>query len=216
MEPIFKLLNWQRQDLIDTVQTLIQPQITVHLDSMIPESIHIIKTAIPTSKSSFDQLITHCLSTPVEFNKFKISSDSITCNFNFLSQDQTFPFLTFKQTETFDQDFLQKKLLSLTFQYDIPNTHLSFHIPESRYIFVWNASYNTFVGDLGCSYAKFLANFKLPANESEAPPETSNIERTHNQSVWLKWPILGQFSLNGPDIGFRGMTFYDHLLLLLS
>ena len=109
MEPIFKLLNWQRQDLIDTVQTLIQPQITVHLDSMIPESIHIFKTAIPTSKSSFDQLVTHCLSTPVEFNKFKISANSITCNFNFLSQDQTLPFLTFKQTKTFDQDFLQKK-----------------------------------------------------------------------------------------------------------
>ena len=177
MEPIFKPLKWQLQDLLDTVETIIKPQIPVHLGSDIPESIHIFKSAIPPSKDSFDQLVNLCLTTPVEFNKFKVSTNSISCNFSFLSQDQNLQILTFKKIKSSDQDSLQKKLLSLKFQYDIPNTHLSFIIPASRYLFVWNASYNTFVGDLGCSYSKFLENFQPPATESETAPGTSGIER---------------------------------------
>ena len=41
MEPIFKPLKWQLQDLLDTVETIIKPQIPVHLGSAI------FKSAIP-------------------------------------------------------------------------------------------------------------------------------------------------------------------------
>ena len=117
-------------------------------------------------------MVKKCLSIPVEFNTFKVlPNNTISCNFTFYSQDQTIPFLSFQQIEPFDNDLVQKKLLSLKFNYDIPNTRLSFHVPGTHYSFVWNASYNSYVGDKGCSYSTFLANYKRPqTSESEAPP----------------------------------------------
>ena len=87
-------------------------------------------------------------------------------------QHQTFLLVSFQQLQPFDPILLQKKLLSLKFNYTVPHSHLTFAVLETRYKFVFNASYDQYITDGGQSYTKFIASYSgsLGATYSGSPP----------------------------------------------
>ena len=169
MEPVYRVLNWHKQDVLDTVEGLLKPYIQIHLDSQLPLTIQLFRLPMPTSKTAFEALVTKCLSIPVEFNSFKIlPNNTISCKFSFFSQQQTLTLVYFQQLKPYDLVLLQKKLISLKFSYTIPNTHLSFDVLNTKFRFIFNASYNAYVADRGWSYSTFLSNYKGPPLSAEA------------------------------------------------
>ena len=134
MEPQYRVLNWHKQDIIDTIEGLLKPDIQIQMESKLPSTIQLVGLPIPASKTDFETSIAKCLTIPVEFENFKIlPNNTISCRFAFFSQYQTFKLVDFQQPKTFDLDSIQKKLFSLKFSYTVPNTHLSFNIINTEF-----------------------------------------------------------------------------------
>ena len=72
MEPIYRVLSWHKQDILDTVEGAVKPFIQIKLDSKLPLSIHLFRLSLPPSNVEFQALITKCSSIPVEFHTFTI------------------------------------------------------------------------------------------------------------------------------------------------
>ena len=135
MEPVYRVLQWHKQDVLDTVEGLLKPYIQIQLDSQLPLHIQLFRLPLPPSKIAFEALVQKCLSIPVEFHSFKLlPNDTISCKFSFYSQEQTLTFICFQQLEPYDLVLVQKKLISLKFSYTIPNTHLSFDIIATKLV----------------------------------------------------------------------------------
>ena len=86
MEPVFKMLDWQREDIIDTLTSLFQQQIpTLVLKPVLPTSIALFTTGLPTSEDFFHKLTDYCLTKTVQFKDFSITANKLKCTFNFLT-----------------------------------------------------------------------------------------------------------------------------------
>ena len=182
MEPIYRVLTWHKQDVMATVEGLVQ----INLDSKLPLTIRLFRLHLPTDKVEFETLIAKCLSIPVEFNSFKLLPDlTISCQFSFFFQTQNFTLVSFQQLKPYDIVLLQKKLTPLKFNYTIPQTHLSFDVLNTRYNFIFNASYNQYVTDHGGqSYSKFLSNWP-PLNVGASGSVPALIVQQPSQAISL-------------------------------
>ena len=98
MEPVYRVITWHKQDILDTIEGVLKPFIQIHLDSKLPLAIHLFRLPLPTNKIEFEALIAKCLSIPVEFNSFKLLPNlTISCQFSFFLQHQTFTLVSFQQ-----------------------------------------------------------------------------------------------------------------------
>ena len=158
MEPIYRIMSWHKQDILDTIEGAVKPYMQIALDSQLPLSVHMFRVALPPNNVEFQALVAKCSTVSVEFNTFTIQPNmTITCRFNFNMQFQTFLVVSFQQLQPFDPTLLQKRLSSLKFVYTIPYTHLTFAVLNSKYKFVYNGSYSTYITDGGQSYTNFIA-----------------------------------------------------------
>ena len=67
MEPVFKMLDWQRQDVLDTLTSLVEQQIpALILNPVLPKSIPLFEAELPSSEDFFKKLIDHCLAKQVQ------------------------------------------------------------------------------------------------------------------------------------------------------
>ena len=171
MEPVFKMLDWQREDIIDTLTSLVQQHLpTVVLKAVLPPSIPLFMTRLPSSEEYFNKLTAHCLDNTVQFQDFSITNNELNCKFLFMTNStvQDIQVFKFPEDPTSNQDLIVKHLQNLVFVYSIPQTNLSFHVTEpAAYTFRWNSSYEQFVGHKVFSYTEFLNS--LPPSSSSPP-----------------------------------------------
>ena len=114
MEPIYRVMTWHKQDILDTLEGAVKPYIQIAFDSQLPLTIHMFRLPLPPNKVEFQNLVAKCSNVPVEFNTFTIQPNmTITCRFNFKLQFQTFVVVSFLQLQQFDPNLLQKRLSSL-------------------------------------------------------------------------------------------------------
>ena len=130
MELVFKMLDWQRQDVLDTLTSLVEQQIPALLKPVLPKSIPLFETGLPGSEDLFNKLTDYCLAKPVQFKDFSITANELNCKFNYMTNEtnQDVQVFEFPDAELFDQDLISKHLQSLVFVYSISQTNLSFHI----------------------------------------------------------------------------------------
>ena len=146
MEAIFQLMQYQKQDIIDTLESTLAPHVNLALDSLLPSTISMFHTPLPATNDKFKELIQKCNTISCEFNLFTLTSDSvITCKFNFFQQYTTLRVIGFELVKKIDLQVMQKRLSNLQFFYTIPFSHLSFAVQNTSCKFVFNASYNEFV-----------------------------------------------------------------------
>ena len=108
---------------------------------------------------------------------------------------QTFPLVSFQQLQPYDPILLQKKLSSLELNYAIPHSHLTFDVVNTRYKFVFNASYDQYITDRGQSYSTFLANYSGSLNASSsgsAPPPVLTVQQPAQNISLAPLTLLGQ------------------------
>ena len=111
MEPIYRVMTWHKQDILDTLEGAVKPYIQIAFDSQLPLTIHMFRLPLPPNKAEFNNLLAKCSNVPVEFDTFTIQPDmTITCRFNFNMQWQKFVVVSFIQLKQFDPDLLQKRL----------------------------------------------------------------------------------------------------------
>ena len=86
MEPVFKMLDWQREDIIDTLTSLVQQHLpTLVLKPVLPTSIPLFITGLPASEEFFNKLTAHCLANTVQFQDFSITNNELNCKFHFMT-----------------------------------------------------------------------------------------------------------------------------------
>ena len=91
VEPIYCIMTYQKQDMLDTIEGALSPYLRIALDSQLPLSIPMFRIPLPTSDEKFQALVTKCTSISGEFNSFTIQSNStISCRFHFNIQYSTF------------------------------------------------------------------------------------------------------------------------------
>ena len=149
MEPVFKMLDWQREDIIDTLTSLVQQHLpTLVLKPVLPTSIPLFITGLPASEEFFNKLTAHCLANTVQFTDFSITNNELNCKFLFMTNPtvQDVQVFEFPDDPSSNQDLKIKHLQNLVFVYSIPKTNLSFHVTEPAYTVRWNSSYEQFVG----------------------------------------------------------------------
>ena len=175
MEPVFKPLDWQREDILDTLNSLVQqhlPKLVVK--TVLPLSIPLFLTALPESELEFNKLTTHCLENPVQFQDFSIDNCGIKCKFLFITNTapHEIPVFKFQDTDaqTLKLEPMVKHLHNLVFIYSIPKTNISFHVQEPAYTFRWNSSYEMYVGNKGINYTEFI-NGLLPSETAPTSPQ---------------------------------------------
>ena len=120
MEAIFQLMEYQKRDILDSIESTLAPYVSLALDSKLPNSITMFHTPLPPNNSAFQELVKKCHSVSTEFNLFTLNSDfNITCKFIFFQQYQTLQVINFKQIGLIGLPILQKKLTNLHF-YSMP------------------------------------------------------------------------------------------------
>ena len=103
MEPIYRVLTWHKQDILDTIEGVVKPFIQIQLDAKLPLSIHLFRLPLPPTNVEFEALIAKCSSIPVEFNTFTLLPNlTISFRFSFFMQKQTFPLVSFQQLQPYD------------------------------------------------------------------------------------------------------------------
>ena len=58
MEAIFQLMQYQKQDIIDTLESTLAPHVNLALDSLLPSTISMFHTPLPATNDKFKELIT--------------------------------------------------------------------------------------------------------------------------------------------------------------
>ena len=150
IEPIYRIMTYQKQDILDTLESTLSPYLSIALDSQLPLSIPMFRIPLPTSDESFQALVTKCTSVSGEFTSFTIQSNfTISCCFRFNAIYSTFVVVKYDIMQQIDLTILQKRLSALKFSYTIPYSHLSFAIPNTAYKFVYNSSYSHYITDDG-------------------------------------------------------------------
>ena len=82
----FKILNYMRRDMIDSIEGVTSPDITLAMDLKILVSIKMFTTDLPLSVLAFNELVRKCANVSTVFNLFTLlNSDTITCRFSFLN-----------------------------------------------------------------------------------------------------------------------------------
>ena len=79
MQAHFKILNYMRRDMIDSIEGLTSPDLTLAMDSKIPVSIKMFTAQLPLSVIAFNELVRKCANGSTVFNLFTGRSDTITC-----------------------------------------------------------------------------------------------------------------------------------------
>ena len=162
MEAIFQLMEYQKRDILDSIESTLTPYLSLALDSKLPNSITMFHTPLPPNNSAFQELVKKCHSVSTEFNLFTLNSDfNITYKFNFFQQYKTLQVIGFKQIGIIDLPVLQKKLSNLIFFYTIPHSHLSFAVQNTSYKFIYNSSYNEFVAHDATNYEQFISTYSV-------------------------------------------------------
>ena len=134
MQAHFKLLNYMRRDITDSIEGVASPDITLAMDSKLPVSIDMFTTDLPSSVEAFDKLVKKCANVSNVFNLFTLlNSDTITCRFSFFEQYQDVPVISYKPGLSTDLTQTQNKLHKLSFFYSIPFSNLSFSIPSTPF-----------------------------------------------------------------------------------
>ena len=111
MEAIYRIMSYQKQDILDTIESTLAPHIKIALDSRLPQSISMFKTPLPPNNEKFKDLVTKCTTISCEFNLFIIQSDStISCQFNFYQQYTTLVVVAFELMQKVDLKIMQKHL----------------------------------------------------------------------------------------------------------
>ena len=149
MEPVFKMLDWKREDILDTLTSLVQQHLpTLVLKPVLPLSIPLFMAHLPTSEEYFNKLTAHCLDNSVQFQDFSITKNELNCKFLFMTNPTAHDVQVFKFPDdpSSNQDLIIKHLQNLVLVYSSPKTNLSFHVTEPAYTFRWNSSYEQFVG----------------------------------------------------------------------
>ena len=72
MEPIYRIMSWHKQDILDTIEGAVKPYMQIALDSQLPLSVHMFRVALPPNNVEFQALVAKCSTLPVEFNTFTI------------------------------------------------------------------------------------------------------------------------------------------------
>ena len=97
MQANFKILNYMRRDMIDSIEGVTSPDITLAMDSKIPVPIKMFTTDLQLSVLAFNKLVKKCGSVSTVFNLFTLLNlDTITCRFSFFEQYQTIPIISFQ------------------------------------------------------------------------------------------------------------------------
>ena len=92
MQAHFKLLEYMRRDITDSIEGVALPDITLAMDSKLPVSIDMFTTDLPSSVEAFDELVKKCANVSTVFNLF--NSDTILCRFSFFEQYQEVPVIS--------------------------------------------------------------------------------------------------------------------------
>ena len=146
MEAHFQILEYMRRDIVDSIETILSPFVTLALDTKLPVTLNMFTTPLPKSIDAFQDLVKKCNTVSTVFNLFSINPDfTITCRFNFYEQYQTLQVIGYKQKMSIDFTLLQRKLSNLSFYYTIPFSNLSFAVQNTTFKFVYNSTYNEFV-----------------------------------------------------------------------
>ena len=58
MQAHLKILNYMRRDMIDSIEGITSPNLTLAMDSKIPVSIELFDTALPLTLTAFQQFLT--------------------------------------------------------------------------------------------------------------------------------------------------------------
>ena len=95
IEPIYCIMTYQKQDILDTLEGALSPYLRIALDSQLPLSIPMFRIPLPTSDGEFQALVTKCTSVSGEFTSFTIQSN-FTISFRFNSNTQYSTFVVVK------------------------------------------------------------------------------------------------------------------------
>ena len=82
MEAIFQLMQYQKQDIVDTLESTLAPHVKLALDSLLPPTISMFHTPLPPTNDKFKELIKKCNTISCEFNLFTLTSDSVSLIFS--------------------------------------------------------------------------------------------------------------------------------------
>ena len=84
MEAHFQILEYMRRDIVDSIETILSPFVTLALDTKLPVTLNMFTTPLPKSSDAFQDLVKKCNTVSTVFNLFSINPDfTITCRFNF-------------------------------------------------------------------------------------------------------------------------------------
>ena len=79
MQAHFKLLEYMRRDITDSIEGVASPDITLATDSKLLVSIDMFTTDLPSSVEAFDELVKKCENVSTVFNLFTLlNSDTIS------------------------------------------------------------------------------------------------------------------------------------------
>ena len=108
MEAIFQLMQYQKQDIIDTLESTLAPHVKLALDSLLPSTISMCHTPLPASNDKLKELIKKCNTISCEFKLFTLTTDSvITCKFKFVQQYTTLRVIGFELVQQIDLQSIQ-------------------------------------------------------------------------------------------------------------
>ena len=77
MEAIFQLMQYQKQDIIDTLESTLAHHLKLALDFLFPSTISMLHTPLSANNDKFKELIEKCNTISCEFNLFTLTSDSV-------------------------------------------------------------------------------------------------------------------------------------------
>ena len=100
IEPIYCIMSYQKQDILDTLEGALTPYMRIALDSQFPLFIPMFRVPLPTSDEKFQALVTKCTSISGEYTSFAIQSNfTISCRFHFNTQYSTFVVVKYEQLQ---------------------------------------------------------------------------------------------------------------------
>ena len=135
MEAHFKLLEYMRRDITDSIEGVVSPIITLALDSKLPVTINMFTTTLPNSNEAFQELIKKCATLSSVLNLFTLNQDySITCHFSFFEQYQDVSVISYEPGLSNDFALTQKKLSKLSFYNQIPFSFVIFNTANNNKI----------------------------------------------------------------------------------